>query len=202
MSTRARAWAAGLVVVLASVVFVAVLARAVLYAPTDEIAAPPGQTTETPALPGEYPARLRIPSIGVDAKVQRVGLTKSGAMGTPSNFTDVGWYKYGPVPGRMGSAVIDGHVDNALGLAGVFKNLDKVSVGDDLYVDTASSTPLRFLVVGVESYPYTAVPTERIFKSADAVRLNLITCEGKWISRDQTYDGRLVVYAVLVRSSR
>ncbi len=202
MNIRMRMWIVRTIVVFCCIFFVIIVAYAVLYAPTDEVAIPvAGMSVETLSA-GEYPVRLRIPSIAVNAKVQQAGLTKTGAMCTPTNFTDVSWYKYGPAPGQLGSAVIDGHVDNGLGLAGVFKNLDKISVGDDIYVDTGSSTSLHFLVEDIESYPYKQVPTEQIFDRNDTARLNLITCEGTWVAKDRTYDGRLVVYAVLVNASR
>jgi len=49
----------------------------------------------------ELPLQLVIPSIGVSTTVQLVGLADddTGTMGVPDNFTDVGWYKYGPRPG-------------------------------------------------------------------------------------------------------
>jgi len=118
-------------------------------------------------------------------------------MATPGNYTDVGWYKYGAVPGFAGSAVMDGHVDNALALDGVFKRLGELRVGDEIFVDTASSTKLRFVVVEVASYAVADVPLERIFNAKDASHLNLITCTGEWSRDTQEYAERLVVYATL-----
>lgn len=144
------------------------------------------------------PERLYIPKIGVDAAVQHVGLTKKGNMANPSNFTDVAWYKFGPVPGMLGSAVIAGHLDNALALNGVFKKLNELKVGDDVYVTSEDGEKLRFKVIESQIYPYDDAPEERIFNANDAKRLNLITCAGKWLKAEKTYDQRLVVYAELV----
>lgn len=144
------------------------------------------------------PDRLTIPEIGVDADIQYVGITAGGNMGVPSNFTDVGWYKYGTVPGQLGSAVIDGHVDNAIGLDGVFKNLEKLRVGDEVFVETKGGRKLRFVVTEVTTYGYKEVPNDRLFSRTDARRLNLITCGGSWIKTEKTYDERVVVYTVLV----
>lgn len=184
----------------AGVVFVGTLVRAVYYAPSGEVASPTlaAAAPARAALPGELPERLRIPALKVDAAVRHVGTTQGGAMATPGNFTDVGWYKYGTVPGFVGSAVIDGHVDNALALDGVFKHLAELKAGDDIYVDTASSTALHFVVREVESYPADEVPLTRLFNATDAVRLNLITCDGVWVKDQKEYDHRLVVYAELV----
>jgi len=196
--SRLRYGSAAVVTALAAIVFITVLARAVLIAPQE----PAASAAAVPAVaaPGDYPARLRIPALGINANVQQTGLTKSGAMGTPTNFTDVAWYKPGPVPGQAGSAVIDGHVDNGLSLAGVFKYLVDIKVGDDLYVDTKDGRALHFVVTDVETYPYHAVPTGLVFNRVDAARLNLITCEGVWVGADKTYDHRLVVFAELKQS--
>jgi LPXTG-site transpeptidase (sortase) family protein len=143
------------------------------------------------------PEKLIIPSISINAKVQHVGLTATKAMGIPTNFTDVAWYKYGPVPGEKGSAVIDGHVDNGLGLNGVFKKLDQVKVGDDVSVVDEKGNTAHFKVISVDVYPYNNAPTEEIFGATDKKLLRLITCDGHWVKSAKTYDSRLVVTAEL-----
>jgi len=148
--------------------------------------------------PGDHPVRLRVPALDIDARVQEVGVTASGNMATPSNFTDVGWYKYGTPPGFRGSAVIAGHVDNGLALPGVFKRLNELAVGDHLYVKTQDGSEALFRVVEIQTYPYTHVPRDVLFARTDTARLNLITCEGAWVSGERTYDLRLVVYTELV----
>lgn len=169
-------------------------------APEEEITVATSSVRETQvALEAAAPARLSIPALGIDARVQHVGRTKKGKMGIPSNFTDVAWYKHGPAPGVQGSAVIDGHVDNALALAGVFKRLAEIRPGDDVYVEQDTGERLRFVVEDVRSYPYDDVPLADLFERSDAARLNLVTCGGTWISKQRTYDRRVVVYTVLAR---
>ncbi len=179
--------------------FVTTLVRATLYAPDQEVASSTlaALAPARSATAGDLPARLRIPRLTIDAHVKHVGVNAQGLMATPGNFTDVGWYKYGTVPGFMGSAVIDGHVDNALALDGVFKHLQELKVGDDLYVDTASSTTLHFVVTEVASYKAEDVPLERLFGAKDGAHLNLITCTGTWSKAQNEYAERLVVYATL-----
>ncbi|MDB5237403.1 MAG: hypothetical protein JWL88_505 [Parcubacteria group bacterium] len=180
-------------------VFGMTMLRATAYAPTDNQHAPttPAFATTT-AAEISPPVRLTIPTAGVDANVQQVGLTSNGDMGVPSNFTDVGWYKYGPMPGAVGNAVIDGHVDNGLSLPGVFKNLDQAKAGDYIYVRTESGTQLRFVIQAIQTYPYDAVPKETLFGHSDTPHLNLITCSGTWLPNGKTYDTRLVIYSALV----
>lgn len=197
--SRPRYITVAVLTALATVIFVTTLARATILAPQEEAATSTPPAISASAAPGDYPSRLRIPALSVNANIQETGLTKSGAMGTPTNFTDVAWYKGGPVPGQLGSAVIDGHVDNGLSLPGVFKYLGDIQVGNDIYVDTKDGRALHFVVTDIESYPYKSVPTDSIFDKTDMPRLNLITCEGHWVKSDRTYDERLVVYAELRR---
>ncbi len=187
---------------IAAGVLMTTVVQAVFYAPQPpEVAALPstggaaGQAH--PAPPGDYPARLSIPELGVFASVQYVGLTTRGTMGAPTNFIDVAWYRYGAVPGTRGSAVMAGHVDNGFSLPGVFKRIGELRAGSELFVETRGGERLRFVVTDVRSYPYEDVPSDVLFGRADMARLNLITCEGHWLAGEKTYDRRLVVFAEL-----
>ncbi len=180
-------------------IFGATLTSALWYAPESEVPAPQidGIAPIDEASDAAKPERLLIPKLDIDADIQYVGVAASGNMAVPNNFTDVGWYRYGPLPGQKGSAVIDGHVDNALGLDGVFKHLDRLQKGDDIYVQTKGGLKLHFKVERVETYGYKDVPGELLFGRTDKRRLNLITCGGSWVKSEKTYDERVVVYTVL-----
>lgn len=188
-----------LITAAAGVVFMTTLVRATVWAPENEMASSTlaAMAPARDAEPGDLPQRLLVPALGIDAHVKHVGITDKGDMATPGTFVDVGWYKYGTVPGFVGSAVIDGHVDNALALDGVFKRLEELKPGDFIYVETASSTELRFVVREVASYPAAEVPTERLFNDKGSVYLNLITCTGIWLKSTNQYAERLVVYTEL-----
>src|SRR5689334_6528127 len=72
----------------------------------------------------KVPVRVIIPSIGLNAPIEQMGLTSSGALDVPSGKTNnVGWYAAGTLPGEVGSAVLDAHVFAAL------KNLKYVEPG-------------------------------------------------------------------------
>jgi len=187
----------GFITLIAVGAFSFTLMHAVYVAPGGGTLAPTTTPAVTTNRPAEEPARLLIPSIGVDAKVQLVGVNAKGNMGVPSNFTDVAWYRYGTAPGQLGSAVIDGHVDNGLALAGVFKHLSDAKLGDDIQVVTKEGSTLHFTVDEIETYPLDAVPLDKVFNRKDTARLTLITCTGSWVKNQKTYDTRLVVYAHL-----
>ena len=150
-------------------------------------------TTSTDAAIGT-PARLVIPDIGVDAKVQHVGITKAGNIGIPTNFTDVAWYRGGPRPGQPGTSIISGHVDNALGLAAVFKRLGELAIGARLFVTDEHGTKVAFKVTRVAVIGYTSPEAKQLFAPTSKSQLVLITCTGRWIKSAKTYDRRLIVF--------
>lgn len=183
-----------LVVFAALFVFTTTVIQA--FRPVDTEVDIPRESDRVPV--GAKPVRLIIPSISVDADIQHVGITKTGNMATPSNFKDVGWYKFGSIPGNRGSAVIAGHVDNGLGLSGVFKRLGEVPEGEVVEVVYDDGSRNTFEVQSVRRYPYQEVPADIVFNPAGTPRLNLITCEGDWVRSEKTYDERLVVFTKLI----
>lgn len=192
-----------LITVGAVVFFVQILFRAMWYVPASELEVPDAREISNASprasapLSGDYPVLVHIPSLHIEAEVERVGVNWRGNMASPASYNDVGWYKHGTVPGDIGSAVLNGHLDNGLGLDGAFKHLEDISVGDVVFVSMKSGARLHFVVVEKHSYPYMEVPTEELFSRADASRLNLVTCDGRWVRGGDTYDHRLVVYTQL-----
>jgi sortase A len=190
------------IMALATGVFLTTLVHAVWYAPnsndTDSglaVATPPARHYNVS--PEDYPSRLAIPKLQVDASVQRVGIAKSGSVAVPNNYTDVAWYRNSSVPGQPGGALFDGHVDNGLSLAGVFKKLNTLSPGDDIYIETESGQQLHYVVSRLEVYPYQEVPMQELLTETGPSTISLITCDGTWDQGKKTYDQRLVVYAKL-----
>lgn len=149
--------------------------------------------TTTPLIP----ARLAVPSIGVNATVEQVGKKADGSMATPSSFTTTGWYKLGAKPGELGNAVIAGHVNNALTKSGVFEHLSEVTVGDKITVSDASGRTLTYTVYETHQYHTDTAPAAEIFTAQGPSQLVLITCDGAWDPVARSYDKRFVVYARL-----
>ena len=144
------------------------------------------------------PKKLIIPKIDVNTDVEEVGITEDGKMGLPETSSNVGWYKFGNVPGAKGNAVIAGHLDNFLGLPLVFWKLDELEVGDDIYVVNEEGEQLHFKVTGKELYDYNSFETENIFGPTDKKHLNLITCDGVWVKDIKNYNKRLVIFSEAV----
>lgn len=145
-------------------------------------------------------ARLIIPKIGVNAKIQSVGLSDKGDgnMGIPTNFTDVAWYNLGPLPGEPGSAVIAGHVDGREVPRAVFYDISKLKAGDLLKVIDKEGKELEFKVLQTKIYNHNDSADEVFLSDTSKARLNLITCTGNWIESERIYDQRVVVFTELV----
>jgi sortase A len=190
------------ITLVAGALFFSTLFSSTLYSSqsevTDEALAPTTTVSHAAPVVAGAPERIRIPKIGIDAKIEHVGLGKTGNMAVPLQYADAGWYRQGTVPGEVGSAVIDGHVDNGLGIPAVFFRLSELKAGDDIYVTDGQGDELHFVVEEEATYAVADVPLETLFNRADKARLNLITCEGTWLPEKKMYDERHVVYAVLV----
>lgn len=182
-----------------------IFAGYVYFAPTDnEIAIPlkyentiipQVKTSSVPEVKNEFTPKLFIPSLNISTRIQYVGINSKGNMSTPSNFVDVGLYKYGPLPGEKGSAVIAGHVVNGLGLKSIFGNLKNIKIGDSVYVEMKKGDRIKFVVSLISVYDFDA-PAPEVFNQNDGSYLKLITCYGKWSKEYRTHDKRLVVTAV------
>lgn len=145
---------------------------------------------------GIIPSHIHIPSIGVDAPVEDVGILDNGQMGVPEDPQASGWFEPGTQPGSRGNAVIAGHVDSRTGPA-VFYDLKKLQKGDEIKIQDEEGDEKVYIVEKLESYPMEDSPIEKIFGSTNEKRLNLITCTGEFVRDRGGHQDRLVVYSKL-----
>jgi LPXTG-site transpeptidase (sortase) family protein len=171
---------------------------------------PPSITTVAPRLasdPGvkplarSAPVKIRIPGIGVDAPVMKVGRDADGTVQVPplAEHNLTGWYQYGPSPGQRGPAVILGHVDSTTGIS-VFYYLKNMHAGDKLYVTLADGTVAAFVVDGLQKVAKDAFPTASVYGKAGYPSLRLITCGGPFDEATGHYVDNVIVYAHLIGS--
>ena len=140
------------------------------------------------------PVHVRIPAALVDSPIQHVGINEKGEADVPSGSSNaVGWYKYGPLPGHKGSAVLDAHVFAA------FARLKDVQPGDDIYIDMSDGSERHFRVSTTRVFPLVSLSPSQLFRPTSRADLNLITCAGSLTADGSTYDHRLIVYSTLVR---
>lgn len=168
-------------------------------APTAAPTATPAPPTPVPTLvPIAPPVRLSIPVIGVDAEIERVGLTPDGAMDVPKGPWTVGWYAPGPPAGELGNAAMAGHVDYRSVGPAVFWRLRELAPGDEVIVHRADGSGRRFVVTGVRAYYTDDIPLQEVFGASERPGLNLITCTGQFSASAREYDRRLIVYTEAV----
>ncbi|HEX8923730.1 MAG TPA: class F sortase [Patescibacteria group bacterium] len=157
--------------------------------------------TQAPTIiPAADPKILSIPKLGIEAPIEEVGMDASGAMDIPQKANDTAWYKLGPKPGQMGSAVIDGHVDWYSGPA-VFFRLNELNINDIVRVTAADGKKYTFRITDKKRFDDKNFPIAEVFTKNDAKRLNLITCVGTFDKKTKNYSQRLVIFSVLVEGA-
>lgn len=142
---------------------------------------------------GIDPERIVIPAIGVDADVIDLGLQPDGSMEVPEDFAQTGWFDRGPKPGRVGPAVIAGHVDDRSGPA-VFFRLAELEPGDRIEVHGEGETVI-FEVRETQQHPKDDFPTEAVYSGTPGPELRLITCSGEFDQGERSYRDNTIVFA-------
>ena len=140
------------------------------------------------------PRWIRIPAIGVSARVVPVGLNPDRTLEVPRGWGDAGWYTAGPKPGEQGPAVIAGHVDSTSGAA-VFYRLGQLRRGAVVHIRRADRSVVSFRVEGVERWPKARFPTRRVYHRTARSTLRLITCGGAFDGATGHYLDNVIVYA-------
>ena len=158
-----------------------------------EPTARPAAPSATPAAPA--PVRLVVPELGVDTRVDPVGVEPDGSMTIPADVDRVGWYRFGPVPGADGSAVIAGHVDDAEQGLGALVPLRTADVGDEVLVTDAEGSTTRWRVVARDVIRKQVLPLDQLFRREGPPRLTLITCGGPFLPEYRSYRDNVVVVA-------
>jgi sortase (surface protein transpeptidase) len=165
--------------------------------PVADVAVPMDVTATTTIMGVSEPVRLDIPAIELSAPfTEPLGLAANGEVGVPESYTEVGWYKFSPTPGQLGPSVILGHVDSYTGPA-VFCSLGNIEVGDEVRITRADGSVAVFEVEGLERYPQSDFPTQRVYGNIEYAGLRLITCSGTYNRGAKRYTHNLVVYAKL-----
>ncbi|WP_051722659.1 class F sortase [Streptomyces albus] len=162
--------------------------------PSSPATADPGRA---PGGPGAAPVTLRIPAIGVDTPVIRLGLAADGTVRVPPATANdrAGWYRHSPPPGRAGPSVILGHVTVGAHADGVFRHLARLRGGDRIEVDREDGTTAAFAVGSVRTVAQAEFPTEEVYGDVPRPELRLITCGGPRTA--EGYRDSVIVFAAL-----
>jgi sortase (surface protein transpeptidase) len=136
----------------------------------------------------------------VSISLSSLGLNANGTVQVPGKDQQPGWFRLGPAPGQMGSAVILGHVDDYRGPAAFYK-LRSLRAGDKVEVGLASGAVAHFEVKTVGAYLKTQFPAQKVYASHGYPALQLVTCGGQFDSGTGHYLSNVVAYTSLVSTT-
>lgn len=159
-------------------------------------AAPPLAVQGAPAT-GVEPVRVTVPRIGVDVAVEHLRTDATGRLESPRGWQRAGWFAEGAAPGEIGPAVVAGHVDSPTGPA-AFTGLDALGAGDEITVERADGSVVRFEVDRTEVVAKGEFPTAAVYGATPDRQLRLITCDGPYVRGSGGYQDNLVVFASAV----
>lgn len=153
--------------------------------------------------PGQVPVRVRLPALGIDAKVVPVGVGRDRAMALPEDARRAGWYRFGPRPrDGVGSVVVAAHVDSRVQGRGAFYPLRGAKPGDLVEVVTQDGRVTSYRVVAREMLSKRALPLEELFRRDGREVLTLITCGGRYLREAGGYQDNVVVTAMPMGAGR
>jgi sortase (surface protein transpeptidase) len=157
---------------------------------------PSSQSLGQYAVAPDLPRYLKIPKLGVNARVMQVGVNTAGALGSPSNVFDTAWYTGSAKPGQPGATLIDGHVSSWT-THGVFYGIAGLVAGDNLQIVRGDGAVLNYRVVKTQLYPASNVDMKAAIAPVTAGKpgLNLITCAGQVKKGTTQFSKRVVVFA-------
>jgi LPXTG-site transpeptidase (sortase) family protein len=177
----------------------------------------PSATPSTPArVDVGMPVRIRIPSIGVDAPVDKIGLKAVMVNGKPRldmvtpKFGRAGWFSPkpnrakgetpAPRPGESGPAVIAAHVDSRSG-PDVFARIKQMKRGDRIEVTDKDGTVHAFEMQRMKQTPKDQLPTDEIWGKTSGPALRLITCGGSFDKATGHYRDNVTIFADAAKAS-
>ena len=145
----------------------------------------------------DMPKYINISSLGVFARVVRVGVDTNSQIGTPRNVFDTAWYDGSSKPGQPGAAFIDGHVLGPT-RGGIFAGLKNIKVGAKVVVTLGDNSTITYRVAATEKVDADKVDMQKALRSYDSTKqgLNLMTCNGTYLRDKESFDKRFIVYTV------
>lgn len=148
------------------------------------------------------PVRLRIPAIGVSARIIPVGVATTGELGIPADPSVVGWWAGGASPGQpAGATVLVGHIDSAASGPGALFRLADLRPGAVVSL-TAGRRTWQYAVQALRAYPKDSLPSGVIFGQRVTPRLVIVSCGGPFDSTTGHYLDNIVAYAIPVPPRR
>jgi len=137
------------------------------------------------------PVRMRIPALSLDYEIQGTGADASGTMQIVPAREITSWFTLSAIPGNRGNAILGGH-NTWRGTHSRLFTLDALDIGDEMEIEYADGTSLKFFMESVFVYPLKTAPAHLIMDVRGEARVTLITCKGPYNSSIGTSDNRIV----------
>lgn len=153
------------------------------------------QTLDTYAVAPSLPRALYIDKLDVAARILPMGVNNDNSIQSPRNIFDAGWYTGSVKPGEIGAVFIDAHASGPT-RQGLFAYLDTLVVGDELQIEKGDGARITYRVVHTEvANTETLDMKKMLLPYGNTLRgMNLMTCAGKWLADQGTYDQRVLVW--------
>ncbi|CAN5150666.1 hypothetical protein BH09PAT3_BH09PAT3_2110 [soil metagenome] len=148
------------------------------------------------------PRYIKIPKLGVSARIKGLSVTSKGDLQAPNSVHDAGWYTSSARPGDgagSGAMLVDGHVHGPT-IPGIFNKLKTLNTGDTIQIVRGDSKVFTYKVVNTQNYDAEKLDMSMMLGSVQPGKagLNLITCGGAYNKATGHYEERTVVFAVQV----
>jgi len=140
------------------------------------------------------PVKIMIPAISVDANIEQVAIV-DGAMGTPQDAWNVGWYPQISWPGEYTNVVMAGHRDWwGIGPT-VFYSLPDLAPGEMIYLVGANGKGATYRITDAYSVGSDTNAGD-VVGDTGAEMLTLITCDGSFNGAE--YASRQIIRAARI----
>jgi hypothetical protein len=149
------------------------------------------------SVPSALPRYLRIPALGVNARIRSVALDEQNQLQAPANIFDAGWYSRSAKPGSEGVMLMTSHISGP-NMEGVFFGLTKLQPGNIIEVERGNTEKIRFKVVVVKIYENDTYNLATAMRPIEPGKpgLNLVTHGPILNPLTNKNDPRVVVYTV------
>ena len=160
-------------------------------------AAEPGDMPESQVVPAReavltsLPVRMRIPALSLDYEIRGTGADSKGTMQIVPALEMVSWFTRSAIPGNEGNAIFGAH-NTWGGVRSKVFTLDELEIGDEMEIDYADGTTLKFLLESVFVYELRTAPAHLIMDVRGDARATLITCKWPFNTTTGTSDNRIV----------
>lgn len=167
-------------------------AAPITYLPRPSSSAAAAPSTRPAVLGRSIPIRLTIAAIGVDAGLQRLGLSADRrTVQLPPSRVQAGWFEQSATPGEAGPTIIVGYIARHR-RPGVFARLAALHIGAHITVRRADGVSVVYQVDRIAGYPEHGFPLAQVYSRTRTSTIRIITCGGTL--RPGQERGNAVVY--------